>query len=78
MWAAETVQGWVLRSQNGLTVRSSGPGSRLGGRLGWAAGHPYAAAGGGMMGFAVSTGRRGPEVLIPYGGSAVKSAELTS
>jgi IS30 family transposase len=26
---------------------------------GWAAGHPFAAAGGGMMGFAVSTGRRG-------------------
>ena len=40
-------------------VRSSGPGVPAGGRPGWAAGHPYAAAGGGMMGFAVSTGRRG-------------------
>ena len=37
--------GAVLRSQNGLAVRSSRPGSRLGGRPGWAAGHPYAAAG---------------------------------
>jgi hypothetical protein len=34
-------------------VLSSGPGFRLGGRPGWAAGHPFAAAGGGMMGFGV-------------------------
>src|ERR1039458_7951043 len=50
MWAAETVQGRGLRSQNGLTVRSSRPGSGVGGRPGWAAGHPYAAAGGGIDG----------------------------
>ena len=38
---------WV----GGALVRAGGPG--WGGRPGWAAGHPYAAAGGGMMGFAV-------------------------
>jgi hypothetical protein len=31
--------------RNGLMVLSSGPGFRLGGRPGWAAGHPFAAAG---------------------------------
>jgi len=31
--------------RTGLMVRSSGPGVRLGGQAGWAAGHPFAAAG---------------------------------
>src|SRR5664280_1173296 len=53
MWAAETVQGRFLRSQNGCAVLSSWPGVPAGGRPRWAAGHPFAAAGGGMMGFAV-------------------------
>jgi hypothetical protein len=42
-----------LSVRRGLMVLSSGPGFRLGGRPRWAAGHPFAAAGGGMMGFAV-------------------------
>src|SRR5665647_3821289 len=59
IWAAETVQGRFLRSQKGFDGALVKAGIPAGGRPGWAAGHPYAAAGGGMMGFAVSTGRRG-------------------
>src|SRR5665647_3261033 len=59
MWAAETVQGRFLRSQKGFDGALVKAGIPAGGRPGWAAGHPFAAAGGGMMGFAVSTGRRG-------------------
>src|ERR1039458_9957709 len=53
MWAAETVQ-WAVPQKSewvgGALVKAGVP---AGGRPGWAAGHPYAAAGGGMMGFAV-------------------------
>ena len=54
MWAAETVQ-WAVPQKSewvgGALVMAGGPGWV--GRPGWAAGHPFAAAGGGMMGFAV-------------------------
>src|ERR1019366_982176 len=45
MWAAETMQRAVPQGEKGLMVLSSWPGVPAGGRPGWAAGHPYAAAG---------------------------------
>src|ERR1035437_4622332 len=45
--------GRFLRGQNGVGGALVRAGVPAGGRPGWAAGHPYAAAGGGMMGFAV-------------------------
>src|SRR5450631_2273285 len=49
MWAAETVQGrGSLEVRMGWRCARQGRESRLGGRPGWAAGHPYAAAGGGI------------------------------
>ncbi len=56
-YGAAEIVAWAgfLWVRTGVTVRSSGPGARLVGRPGWAAGHPFAAVGG-MMGCAVLAG----------------------